>query len=1016
MARFSKSDCVLAAMLVLALPFSWGFLPGFPDDMASGWGVAVQGVPLRAAKAQWSASVLREVDRVVSPNESLEGIPVRVAVVDTGADPRVLGKNSTVDWIDLTGEGVVRTSEPLSPGSQGLLYSDGRAYDVSGIPSKSGRYRAGVWRPQTLPGGSPVKSLFGEGAEIYVLVTDFYVKDQYDTVYIDTNCNGSFKDEQGLEVFRNSHGHASVRSSVEGRTLTVVLCDIEDNGGRITLGFDGNGHGTRVASVIAGSAPDFSPVAPESRMIVVKAIDSSGKTRWDLLAKGVLEACQAGARVIVISAAPIGTAGPGSQFEDAIEKAGTTYGALVVIAAGNSGPGLGTLPDYAGRRNVITAGGYIPRAMEDGSGLSSGSVGSLWPWASIGPTSDGHTVSLLAPALAPALVPAWAGEPGTTEVFEGTSCSAAYAGGAAALLGMVQTKRDSAFSAQLVKAALEDGALPLAEVQAVEQGRGLLQIQESLRLLVESEGYRPNIRLTPAWGGKFHVGGFFDRERIPGYIPLGVDSFTPLRVSLEVTSPPWLKVGNSIMSIPAVDQRETFVRVDPGLSSGLWSGYVFGDDPAFPGTDFEFLVTVAAPRRFGESGFLVTQKILAPGKLHREYIRVEPGQEQLAVSLDINKAANGEPRGRAKYYLYDPSGNNAYESSWLGTGARVASDEAVMNLPAPGVWEVVVLADPESAAFGADDLSFKLSLSRRGVAVDASPVFLTTQAGSDTPSATGEVQILNAGTEFRCVPLAISPGVNGEVVSERVTATSMASLAKSLPRIGEGTRFLYLSASQPDDASAEMDMFLYYHDRSQGRWVEVGSAGATGFRDKVLAIKNPMPGQYVAYIDARNLEGDQTTFNWTCVVAKESPGYRVGLPGSDERAFLWPENEYKALNVSVPSNITSPQQPATVYLTLWDENSGMLRAFCPAMAIEDTPSPVVYVGQGASLDKGRVVTVFARDPRTLKPIDALVCLDGIWYQLRNGQATVVVNRTTLDGLVIVAEYPGMYPRVKTIRE
>ncbi|MEO1311307.1 MAG: S8 family serine peptidase [Pseudomonadota bacterium] len=109
------------------------------------------------------------------------------------------------------------------------------------------------------------------------------------------------------------------------------------------------GHGTFVASLIAGGRE---PLAPAARIMVVKALGDFGDADHSGLAAGVRYAADNGARVINLS---LGGDGSTPEVAEAISYA-ARLDALVVIAAGNTAapiaPGFGP----AGHPDAITVG------------------------------------------------------------------------------------------------------------------------------------------------------------------------------------------------------------------------------------------------------------------------------------------------------------------------------------------------------------------------------------------------------------------------------------------------------------------------------------------------------------------------------------------------------------------------------------------------------------------------------------------------------------------------------------
>ena len=95
-----------------------------------------------------------------------------------------------------------------------------------------------------------------------------------------------------------------------------------------------NGHGTRVASIIAGSlnAIGMAGVAPQATILPVSALDPAGYGDSSTVARGIIAAADAGARVINLSL--------GGPDQDPVLDQACAYafarGAVVVAAGGNS--------------------------------------------------------------------------------------------------------------------------------------------------------------------------------------------------------------------------------------------------------------------------------------------------------------------------------------------------------------------------------------------------------------------------------------------------------------------------------------------------------------------------------------------------------------------------------------------------------------------------------------------------------------------------------------------------------
>jgi subtilisin family serine protease len=96
---------------------------------------------------------------------------------------------------------------------------------------------------------------------------------------------------------------------------------------------DDNGHGTNVAGIIAANGNIFSGVAPGTKILPVKVLDSGGIGETSQVIEGINYAVSSGANIINLS---IGSPGDSQALHDAIINA-VKAGVLVVAAAGNDG-------------------------------------------------------------------------------------------------------------------------------------------------------------------------------------------------------------------------------------------------------------------------------------------------------------------------------------------------------------------------------------------------------------------------------------------------------------------------------------------------------------------------------------------------------------------------------------------------------------------------------------------------------------------------------------------------------
>ena len=115
------------------------------------------------------------------------------------------------------------------------------------------------------------------------------------------------------------------------------------------------GHGTAVASLIAGNDASAPGVAPAAEIISIRVADESGKADSFALAAGILAAIDSGAQIINIS---MGTTENNPLIEDAVLYARARQ-VLIVAASGNSEQADASYP--AAYPSVISVGAVDAR-------------------------------------------------------------------------------------------------------------------------------------------------------------------------------------------------------------------------------------------------------------------------------------------------------------------------------------------------------------------------------------------------------------------------------------------------------------------------------------------------------------------------------------------------------------------------------------------------------------------------------------------------------------------------------
>ncbi len=171
----------------------------------------------------------------------------------------------------------------------------------------------------------------------------------------------------GVQMVNGGSGGAGIMVAVLDTGIDTDHIDLADNIAvckdatkiRIKNGCeDNNGHGTHVAGTIAANGGSdgmgIYGVAPEAELMVIKVCGASGICWGDDIAAGIYYAADHGANIISMS---LGSDAEDTMITDAIDYA-VDKGLLVVAAAGNDGPEIGSI-DYPGAYVRVIAVGAI---------------------------------------------------------------------------------------------------------------------------------------------------------------------------------------------------------------------------------------------------------------------------------------------------------------------------------------------------------------------------------------------------------------------------------------------------------------------------------------------------------------------------------------------------------------------------------------------------------------------------------------------------------------------------------
>lgn len=253
--------------------------------------------------------------------------------------------------------------------------------------------------------------------------------------------------------------------------------------GRATA-YDDNGHGTHVASILAGQGDGnaaYRGVAPGTALVGVKVMSSSGTGYTSTIISGVQFCIDNKARYnirIINMSLGGGGSSDGTDALSAAVNSAADHGILPVVAAGNTGPGRATIGTPAAAAKALTV-----CSISD-----PGVMGfSISTFSSRGPTADGRVKpDVCAPGQS--ITAARANSSNGYITYSGTSMASPFTAGVAALM----LDANNAMTPAQVKAAITGTAQDWSGAGGDnETGAGRLQAYEAIKRAGSYSGSGP---------------------------------------------------------------------------------------------------------------------------------------------------------------------------------------------------------------------------------------------------------------------------------------------------------------------------------------------------------------------------------------------------------------------------------------------------------------------------------------------------------------------------------------------
>ncbi|GBD33151.1 Extracellular basic protease [bacterium HR33] len=642
---------------------------------------------------------------------TFDGRGVLIAILDGGVDPGVPGLERTstgerkiIDIRDFSGEGRVELKK-VSPGPDGSIQIGANRVMGAGRLRRLGLppYYAGLLHERSL-GSGPSADLNADGDdEDSYLVVVAKASDGW-VLMTDTDGDGSLEDENAVRDY-------SVAGDVFGygtRPMTLAVNLVESGGEPVLdLVFDNSSHGTHVAGIAAGhdlfGVAGFNGVAPGAQILALKiASNARGKisvtgSMWRAMQYAARFASARRMPLVINLSYGVGNESEGAAVIDSLvaEFALAHPEVLVVVSAGNDGPGLSTILFPASSDLALSVCALFPgtfvRPPEPGVMPARDLVG--W-WSARG--GEVSKPDLCAPGVAFSNVPRWrTGE----EISAGTSMAAPYVSGVAALLHSAMLQEGRRVGAAELKGALLASARPLEGNSVLDVGSGAVDVEEAYRWLrAGHQAGRYLIRALPDGANSSRSSAAYRRNGL-GSAADTVQRFTILPLErqpaarlLTFSDAPWLRGPDTIeLAGGPVTVTLTYDAAQlaaPGVYIGsLWARPA---SDTLAGWALRLTNTVIVPHRLDVP--LETRGWLAPGSVARYFLAVPQGAGGLEVAAELTAGS------RATLSVYEPSGQPARGGGRAELDAQ-GSPEAKITVEAqdlvPGTYEVTLTSAPQ---------------------------------------------------------------------------------------------------------------------------------------------------------------------------------------------------------------------------------------------------------------------------------------------------------------------------------
>lgn len=844
----------------------------------------------------------------VKKHPKADGRGVTIGVLDSGVDiahpalqKTTTGERKIVDWVTAT--------DPVADGDRTWLRMStavsGPTFAVNGrtYTAPAGAHRFNLFAEAATRGGDMAGDLNRDGdtTDVWAVLYDEGTR----TARVDLNNNADFTDDTLMKPYKNGFqvgyfGKDDPKTEIAERIPFVieVRTDVVYNSTGATadyvnIGVIEGSHGTHVAGITAANSlfgGRMNGAAPGAKIVSSRACTWSGGCTNTALTEGMADlVINRGVDIVNMSIGGLPPLNDGNNARaELYNRLIDTYGVQLVISAGNEGPGTNTLGDPAVADKVISVGASISKetwAANYGSGVEK--TYAMLPFSSRGPREDGgFTPTLTAPGAAVNTTQTWspggpvkeAGYqlPPGYSMMQGTSMSSPQAAGAAALLLSAAKQRDIELSPAQLRTALTSTAHRIADVQAHEQGAGLINVVDAwdqIRQGVAAHEYAVKAPVdtsidfalkTPGFGT-----GLYDRE---GGLQAGKSRTYDVTIT-RTTGPKkavehklrWKNndgtfrlLSGSKVRLPLNQPVTVTVQARP-KTAGVHSAILEADDRGSVGVDKQILATVVVSDELAKPGYTVSKSDSVQRNSHKSYfVTVPEGAKNLEVALGgLDKGSQTRFIGIHPYGLpVDDSSTIFCYPNYENPANTCRPDVRPYADPMPGVWEIEVESRRTSPLL---DNPFELDVTVLGADFDPAVKTLP-EAKIGTPAAV-EWNVTNG---FAAIDGKLAGGSLGSAKVARPSITDGES-QESTVTIGEGVERLDVAIGSTSDNGADLDLVVLKDGAVVGQ-------AADGDSEEAVSLVKPAAGTYTIVVDGYSVPAGTTEYDYRDVFFSTSLG------------------------------------------------------------------------------------------------------------------------------------------------